>query len=66
MAMKIQVAVSWVVTLRGDLHPEEGGSTILRNFGILQYNYTAPQPRRLRLELIARINFSRSISQSVC
>jgi hypothetical protein len=30
--------------------PEDGGSTVLRNVGILPQHYTAPQPRRPRIE----------------
>jgi hypothetical protein len=34
--------------LRFPLHPEDGGSTVLRNVGIILHHYTASQPRRLR------------------
>jgi len=32
------------------LHPEDGGSMVLRNVGILPWHYTASHPRRPRLE----------------
>lgn len=37
-ATKIQVAVFWVVT------PENGGSMVLQNVGILPYYYTVHNP----------------------
>jgi len=33
-----------------NLHPEDGGSTILRNVGMLSQHYKLSQPRRPRLE----------------
>jgi len=42
--VKFQVEVLWIVT------PEDGGSMVLRNDGILPQHYTASQPRRPRLE----------------
>jgi hypothetical protein len=37
---------------RNSLHPEDGGSKVLQNVGILPHCYTGSQPRRLQLELI--------------
>jgi hypothetical protein len=55
-AMKIQV-IFWIVMPCSDvvgycfqIHPEGGGSTVLRNVGILPHQYMASQPRRPRLE----------------
>jgi len=35
---------------RQSLHPEDGGSKVLQNAGILLQHYTASQPKRLRFE----------------
>jgi hypothetical protein len=37
-------------TLQFTLHPEDWDNDVLRNVGILPQHYTAPQPRRPRLE----------------
>jgi len=34
------------------LHPEDGGSKVFRNVGILPRRYTASQPKRLRHETL--------------
>jgi hypothetical protein len=62
--MEIQVVVSWIVTSYSDVqysniseqhadflftHPEDGGSVVLRNVGILPHHCTASQSRRPRL-----------------
>jgi hypothetical protein len=56
-AVKIQVEVFWVMTpysvvSRGPLclhlHPEDGGSKVLRNVDIRPQRYTASQPERPR------------------
>jgi len=52
-AVTFQVEVFWHVTrcvAASILHPEDGGSTVLRNVGILPQQYTTPQPRRPRLD----------------
>jgi len=64
--MKIQVVVSWFLTPYSDVvgyqryrgscwppstfHLEDGGSTVLRNFGILPHYSTTLQSRRPRLQ----------------
>jgi len=34
------------------LHPEDGGSQVLQNVGILPYHYTASEPKRPQLETL--------------
>jgi len=49
MAMKIQAAVSWVVTTCSDVvgyNHKDGGSMVLQNIGFLQHHYTVAPPRR--------------------
>jgi len=53
--MRCQVEVYWIVTPCGvavgyHIHPEDEGSKVLRNVGILPQHYTASQTRRPRLE----------------
>jgi hypothetical protein len=44
--MKNLKIVRYEVFMVMKLHPEDGGSMVLRNNGILQKHYMAPQPRR--------------------
>jgi hypothetical protein len=50
MAVKIQVMVLWVVMLYSDVVgpcylPEDGGTMVLQNVGIIPRHYMASQPR---------------------
>jgi len=42
------------------LHPEDGGSMVLRNVGILPQHYTASQRRKSRLESLPPWKFQNS------
>jgi len=47
--MEIQAKVFWLVMLCSlvkSLHPEDGGSMVLQNIGILSQDYTASEFRR--------------------
>jgi len=35
---------------RRGIHPEDGGSKVLRNVGIMPHPYTGSQPRKLRFD----------------
>jgi hypothetical protein len=37
-------------------HPEDGGSKVLRNVGILPHHYTPSEPTRRRLEFIETLH----------
>jgi len=45
-----------VVLWQDTNHPEDGGTTVLQNTGILTQHYMISQPRRLRLLLLNIIN----------
>jgi hypothetical protein len=56
MTLKIQRLKNFGGTRCIHSHPEDGGSKVVRNVGILPHHYTASQARRRRLEISVGTN----------
>jgi hypothetical protein len=47
------------------LHPEDGGSNVLRNVGVLPQHHTVSQPRRWRLKFTNMLNSEKAYYHSL-